>query len=179
MKYFVNPLLLAFVPATKQKRRKPLQSRVLARDTSPGPWRSRACWSGCRDYSERGSRACAAPIAASFTLVRFADAIVIARGDVERTRSQERADLPCCSAGEPVIVAAQMLDSMIDARPTRAEASDVATASQDRTDAIMLSADSATELYPREAVEMMSRIIGHRTAKTVSFHSRTLLSSGE
>jgi pyruvate kinase len=100
-------------------------------------------------------------------IIRLSDAVMVARGDLGVEIPQE--DVPgrqkelvraCRLAAKPVIVATQMLDSMVAApTPTRAEASDVATAIYDGADAVMLSAESATGAYPREAVEMMDRII--------------------
>ena len=100
-------------------------------------------------------------------IIRLSDAVMVARGDLGVEIPHE--DVPgrqkelvrtCRVAAKPVIVATQMLDSMVAApTPTRAEASDVATAIYDGADAVMLSAESATGRYPREAVEMMDRII--------------------
>jgi pyruvate kinase len=100
-------------------------------------------------------------------IIRLSDAIMVARGDLGVEIPHE--DVPgrqkelvraCRLAVKPVIVATQMLDSMVAApTPTRAEASDVATAIYDGADAVMLSAESASGQYPREAVEMMDRII--------------------
>jgi len=99
-------------------------------------------------------------------LVERADAAMVARGDLGVEMAPE--DVPgrqkeiiraCRLAGKPVVVATQMLDSMVSApAPTRAEASDVATAVYDGADAIMLSAESAAGDYPVESVDMMDRI---------------------
>ncbi|BDB27292.1 pyruvate kinase [Cupriavidus sp. P-10] len=100
-------------------------------------------------------------------IARQADAVMVARGDLgvelppERVPAvQKRISRVCRQLGRPVIVATQMLESMIAAPvPTRAEASDVASAIYDGVDAVMLSAESASGRYPREAVQMMDRII--------------------
>lgn len=100
-------------------------------------------------------------------IIKVSDAIMIARGDLGIETPLENLPIvqkkiitACRQAGKPVVVATQMLDSMVNyPTPTRAESSDVATAIYDGTDAVMLSAETAIGSYPIESVIMMNKII--------------------
>ena len=99
-------------------------------------------------------------------IIALADAVMVARGDLgvelppeEVPPLQNKIVATARQFGKPVVVATQMLESMVTSpTPTRAEVSDVATAIYDGADAVMLSAESATGQYPCEAVQMMDRI---------------------
>ena len=99
-------------------------------------------------------------------IIALSDAVMVARGDLgvelppeQVPPLQNRIVATARQYGKPVVVATQMLESMVTSpTPTRAEVSDVATAIYDGADAVMLSAESATGQYPCEAVEMMDRI---------------------
>jgi len=102
------------------------------------------------------------------SIVKASDAVMVARGDLGieidyhilplvQTRIVEM----CLTEGKPVIIATQLLESMISApMPTRAEISDVSTAVRERADAVMLSGETTTGLYPMQCVEVLKNILG-------------------
>src|SRR5262249_26438720 len=111
-------------------------------------------------------------------IIELSDGLMVARGDLgvelplERVPGlQKRITHDSRQAGKPVVVATQMLESMITSTvPTRAEVSDVATAIFDGADAIMLSAESAAGQHPAEAVRTMDRI-AQEVERDAAYHA--------
>ncbi len=121
-------------------------------------------------------------------IISVSDGVMVARGDLgveipaeEVPIAQRRIVSECIARSTPVIIATQMLDSMIrNPLPTRAEVGDVATAVQERADCVMLSGETAAGKYPLESLEMMARI-AERTEKSMDYKElfrRQMESSG-
>lgn len=115
-------------------------------------------------------------------ILRATDGVMVARGDLgvevpieQIAVTQKHLIAKANLAGKPVITATQMLESMVSSRlPTRAEATDVANAILDGTDAVMLSAESAVGRYPEEAVTMLARIAAATESRRVPARLRDL-----
>lgn len=124
-------------------------------------------------------------------IIDASDGILVARGDLAVEVGNERVPVlqkkiirKCNVRGKSVIIATQMLMSMVDnPRPTRAEASDVANAIVDNTDALMLSNETAVGQYPMEAVSMMGRIVEEMeeepTSQAILYNEWELPESGQ
>ncbi|MBE0641937.1 MAG: pyruvate kinase, partial [Bacteroidales bacterium] len=112
------------------------------------------------------------------SILEVADGIMVARGDLgvempfhQIPLIQKEIVQKCLRKARPVIIATQMLESMIgNFRPTRAEANDVANAVLDGADALMLSGETSVGKFPVEAATAMQRIISHTEANAYTFH---------